>query len=313
MIIRPTTRLRGWRAALLLAAALVVPLLGTSRPATAQAVVVVNGQAITNSDIAQRTRLVQVMERRQPTRQDVVQELIDEKLKLAAAARYKVPVTDDEVDALVLQLARRNNMTPQQLGQQLSGMGASLGSLRARIQADQIWMSMVRGRFSSSARVTDKEVVDALAQRNAGKAEAYFEYQLRTITLVVPRGSGEGVVTQRRREAEALRGSFSDCETGAQQVRNLREAVIREPVVRTSADFPDAQRVILDQVPIGRLTPVEVTRQGIEMLAVCGRKEIPGQQPDKAGVREELISKKLGQFSQKWIEELRGQALIVYR
>jgi peptidyl-prolyl cis-trans isomerase SurA len=192
-------------------------------------------------------------------------------------------------------------------------MGSSLGSLKARIQADQIWMSMVRGRYSASARVTDKEVADAMAQRNGGKPEVYYEYRLRTITLVVPRGSGDGVVSQRRREAEGLRASFSSCETGPQLVRNLREAVIREPVVRTSADFPDQQRAILDQVPIGRLTPVEVTRQGIEMLAVCERKEIPGQQPDKAGIREELVAKKLGELSKKWIEELRSQALIVQR
>jgi hypothetical protein len=49
------------------------------------------------------------------------------------------------------------------------------------------------------------------------------------------------------------------------------------------------------------------------MLAVCDRKEIPGQEPDKAGVREELAAKKLGEFSKKWIEELRSQALIVRR
>jgi peptidyl-prolyl cis-trans isomerase SurA len=287
--------------------------IGAPAPAHAQTVALVNGSAVTSTDIARRTRLIQLMERKNPSRQEILQELIDERIKIQIAQRYRFSVTEDEVNGLVLNIARRNNITVAQLTQQLAANGTSINSMRDRMRADLTWSQLVRGRYQNSARVNDKEVIEQVARTNQGRTEAYFEYQLRSIILVVPRGSPEAVLLARRREGEQLRTSFADCTSGPALVRNLREAVIREPIVRTSADFPDAQRAILDQTQVGRLTPVEITRQGVEMLALCAKKEIPGQNPDNRVVRDQLTNQRLEEQGKKWLTELRQQALIVYR
>src|SRR6516162_10665247 len=68
-------------------------------PALAQqVVVVVNGDPITAIDVAQRTKLLALSTHRNPERQEVVDNLIDEKLKLQIAKRFKLEVTDAEVD-----------------------------------------------------------------------------------------------------------------------------------------------------------------------------------------------------------------------
>ena len=59
-----------------------------SWPAAAQVVVVVNGDPITAFDIEQRSKLIQLTAPRTPTRQQVVDELIDEKLKIKEGKKY---------------------------------------------------------------------------------------------------------------------------------------------------------------------------------------------------------------------------------
>ena len=49
---------------------------------------------------------------------------------------------------------------------------------------------------------------------------------------------------------------------------------------------------MLDKTPIGQLTPPEVTQQGIEMVALCGRKPTTVDTPKKREVREKMFSEK---------------------
>ena len=70
--------LRAWTAAVA-----IVALAALNTYAFAQSVVVVvNGDPITNYDIEQRTKLIQLGGQKPPARQDVIEELINEKLKI---------------------------------------------------------------------------------------------------------------------------------------------------------------------------------------------------------------------------------------
>src|SRR5262245_56094877 len=75
-----------------------------------QVVLVVNGDPITDYDIAQRTRFLQLATGKVPSRKEVIDELIDEKLKLQLVRRYdftQVPL-DNQVDNTLANMARGN-------------------------------------------------------------------------------------------------------------------------------------------------------------------------------------------------------------
>src|SRR3954447_21559932 len=78
-----------------------------SSAAAQQVVVVVNGDPITAVDIAQRSKLLQISTHREPARQEVIDELIDERLKLQVAKRYKLEISDSEVDSTFNGIASR--------------------------------------------------------------------------------------------------------------------------------------------------------------------------------------------------------------
>src|SRR6185312_34012 len=78
-------------------ATLVVPVCISS--ARAQTVVVmVNGEPITDYDIEQRSKLDFLSSHKKPTRQDVINELIDEKVEIKEAKKYGVDPSGSNID-----------------------------------------------------------------------------------------------------------------------------------------------------------------------------------------------------------------------
>src|SRR5262245_7813765 len=265
----------------LLAAAIIV--VATYAGAAAQNVVaVVNGEPITALDVEQRMKFIQMTTQKPAARQVVIEELIDEKLKVREGKRWGIEVTDAEVDTMYASMGQRMRFTAEQLTQSLERGGVKANTLKARIRADSVWQQLVRGRYQSSLQLSDRDVEIALQANAAGGQEqvASFEYVMRPILFLVPPGSSPSVVDARRKEAEALRGRFKSCEDGLPAAR-AAGAIIRDQVVRNSGDIPAELRKVIDAVPVGQLTVPDVSRLGVEMHAICSKRESKSDAPAK--------------------------------
>ncbi len=285
-------------------------------PATAQSVaVMVNGEPITSFDVDQRIRLTQVSTQRTPGRKEVIEELIDERLKHQLLKRFAIPDVDKDVDNTFNGMARRAGMNPKTFAEQLGRANVGTATLKARIKAEIIWSQVVRGRYSSSFQFSDKDIRTQLETRNPDvKNLTGFDYTLRPIVFVVPRGADGALREARRREAEALRSRFSSCEQGVKLARSLREVAVRAPIVRSSADLSPQLREILERTELGKLSAPEMTAQGVEVYALCGKRaSSPDNAPGRREVREEMASAQFKLKSDAFLKELRSQAMIEYR
>jgi peptidyl-prolyl cis-trans isomerase SurA len=140
-----------------------------------------------------------------------------------------------------------------------------------------------------------------------------YEYILRPIVLVVPRDSPDAVFEARKRDADALRVRFQTCADGIPFARALREVAVRDPVVKFSADLPHELRDILDKTDIGHLTPPEQTAEGVQMFALCSKKETKSDTPGKKEVRDEMFQQKFGVQAKRYLAEIRREAMIEYK
>jgi peptidyl-prolyl cis-trans isomerase SurA len=301
---------------LLLSAAVALVLTGGS-PLHAQSVVVmVNGEPITNYDIEQRSKLTSLTTHKAPPRQDVIEELINEKVKIKEAKRFGVDPTGSDIDSSYAMMSTRMHLTADQLDKTLGNQGIRPDTLKARIKADMVWSSLIRGRFKESLQVGEKDVAAAV-QVNADDKDKpqteSFEYQMRPIVLIVPRGAPAAATDARRKEAEALRTRVQTCDEANSLFKSMQNAAIRDPVIKTSADIPAVLRDVLDKTPIGHLTAPEVTKQGVEMVALCGRKPTTVDTPKKREVRDKMFSEKFEKKSKAYLDEIRKAAMIEYR
>lgn len=286
------------------------------RPAAAQNVVVmVNGTPITSYDIEQRARLQQLVSHKSADRNTILEELIDEHLKIQAGSRYKVGIDDGDVNSSYRDMASRMNLSPDQLTATLGRGGVSDRTLKSKIRADLVWQQIVRGKFQSSFQFRDKDIIAAAESKRkddqpiAAKISGY-EYVLRPILFVVPQGASASVVEAKRRQAEALRARFEDCERGLPLARQLRNVAVRSQILKNSTELPDPLREMLDRTGVGKLTGPETTPNGIQMFAVCARHEVKLDDPALKKVRQEMFVETFEERSKQFLKELRSQAMI---
>ncbi len=291
-----------------------IVLAGGVSPLPAQSIAcMVGGEPITALDIEQRAKLNFLTTRKQMPKQEVLNELINEKVKLKEAKRFGVDPTASDVDQAFAGMSQRMRLSPEQLAKSLESQGVRPETLKARLKAEMVWGSLVRGRFKESLQVGEKDVADAAQKSGEPTQVEAFEYKLRPIVLIVPRGSTSISVEQRRKEAESLRERVQSCEQATNYFKSMQNAAIRDVITKTSADIPGPLRELLDKTPVGRLTPPEITKQGVEMVALCERKPTKVDTPKKREIREKMFSEKYEAKQKAYLADIRKAAMIECR
>jgi peptidyl-prolyl cis-trans isomerase SurA len=299
-----------------LAAALAaVVVLGGASVARAQEVVVlVDGMPITNLDIAQRSKLEQLSTHKNPSRQEVLNGLIDEILEINEAKHFDINVPESEVDNSYANIAQHMGIDAQKLNDILNHAGSSPQSLKSRLRAQLAWGALVRGRYKASLEIADTAVDAQLHLEQPDQKDAVgYEYTLRPIVFVVQSGSPDTAYEARKREADALRGRFTNCADGIPFARALYEVAVRDQVIKFSADLPQESRDILDNTEVGHLTAPEQTNEGFQMFAVCAKKLTKDDTPEQKKVRDALFEKKFGAEAARYLAKLRRGAMIEYK
>lgn len=288
-------------------------LVGT--PARAQNIVVmVNGDPITDFDVEQRSKLDQLTTQKTPSRQDVINELIEDKIKMKEGKKYGVDPGVADVDQSYAGMAQRMRISPEQLTKSLETKGVRPETLKGRMKAEMVWTSLVRGRYKEKLMVGERDVAQAVQAQTGEKLQIEgTEYKMQPIVLIVPRGSSQAFLETRQKEAETYRSRVASCDEANSLFRSTPNATIRESVTKTTAELPEALRKVLDDTPIGHLTAPEVTKQGIEMVVLCSRKPTMIDTPKKREVREKMYAEKYEKTQKAYLEEIRKAAMIEYR
>lgn len=297
----------------LLAASAFVEAAPLQSPTGGQVVALVNGDPITALDVAQRMRLIELMSHKTPSRQDVLEELVNEKIKLQQARNQKIEITDAQVDKVFGSMAQRTGRKTADFGAALTQAGVDLARFKTRLRSELGWRQVIEQRSPGVFQVRDADLVAILLAHGEEAQTKATQYSLQQIVLVVPRNSPEPVRAARMKEAETLRNRFSNCEQDMDLVRELREVVIKDPIVRLSTDLGVQYKQLLDKTPDGKMTPPETTATGIEIVAICGRKEIIADVSSRREFKEELLTKRLAEYEKSLLDYFRKQSIIDYR
>ncbi|HEY0183487.1 MAG TPA: peptidylprolyl isomerase [Rhodopila sp.] len=161
------------------------PLTGGSRIAA-----VVNGDVISEADIANRARLFaistglplspDVIDRLRP---QIRRQLVDERLRVQEAQRRKIVIPDQQIAAAIKEIEARNNMQPGALRAKLSADGVSTRTLIDQIRAQLAWSQMLREVVADRINVSDSDVAEQ--QRLAAQRVGEAEYRLGEIFIPV--------------------------------------------------------------------------------------------------------------------------------
>ena len=279
-------------------------------PANAQSIaVVVNGQPILTSEVQARLALMKLSGGKASV-EAARDELIEDKLKVTEAKRYGMAADPAQVEAAYASIAGRMKLTPQQFTQAIQQRGVSAQTLKDRITAELTWAQLVRRKFAAQIAAREQDYIGQAAGKADNKA---IQYTLRQVVFVLPKGASDAQVAQRRAEAIAAKSRFPGCDQAVAFASKLRDVAVRDPVVRSSGAMGKELNDILAKVSIGGLTEPQRSDDGIEMIAVCARKDIADDSVFKQQAMDQASGKQVEEQAKKYLEQIKSRAIIQVR
>ena len=126
---------------------------------------IVNDEVISRYDVQQRVQLIVSTSGIKPTQENIIRletqalrSLVNEKIQLQEAIKLDVPSSDDEVNLMLERIANGNQMSGQEILQQINSQGVKAETLLNQIKAELLWNKIVRGRYGSYINVNEDEV-----------------------------------------------------------------------------------------------------------------------------------------------------------
>lgn len=280
-----------------------------SSPARAQVAAIVNGEPITVLDITERLKLHRNTAKQNISRKEVLEELIEHKLKLQIAKRANIDPTETEVNRAFAGMAQRSGRSPAQFEQALQQSGIDVSRLKARVKSDMAWQQYVQAN-SGNVIVRDADLVAAMNARGQNLQLKSTQYTMRQVIFVVRRNAPDNQRIARAKEAESLRTRVTSCDQVPELASQYTEVVVKQPIRRLSTDLAPALQKLLESLPDGRMTPPEVTANGIEVVAICDRREVPADISSNRELRNELLGKRLEAYEKRMLDKMRQTSII---
>ena len=234
----------------LIALGLTLAPLGVAAQNLFSAAILVNDQAITNYELKQRTMFLEALRFPGVPEELAPKQLIEERLKKAAADQLGIRVSEEELQFELESFAQRFNVAFDEFAAELERVGISVDTPRAFIANQMLWREVIRARFGAQANVDEAQVERSA---NAEKSGSSIEVLLTEIIMAMQPGQ-EQVVRERARELSKIRSydAFSDA------AREFSDAPTREFGGRVTWQKLDTLPGVLQPLIFG-LAPGEVT------------------------------------------------------
>jgi peptidyl-prolyl cis-trans isomerase SurA len=226
-----------------------------------------------------------------PDLDSVATESIVDDMLLTAHARRIAPdatVSDAQVEQAVESLAGRNQLSADQLRNQLGlqGVDAKIfeSSLRQRLLVQQI----IGQRMASSVKVSPAEIEEYIENRPELRSQARKTFRASHIVISLEDGLRRGEIKKRARFAEDIRARLLDGETMAALAEEYETVSASgdkgDLGWKTADDLPELFVKALDKLRVGEVSAVLESSNGFHLLALTDMKSA-GSAPQEYLIR----------------------------
>ena len=244
-------------------------------------VISVNRAAITAYELEQREQFLEILQRSSGMAQRARDDLIEDRLKMAAADRSGIKLSGAQLLSAMNEFAANANLELEQLLETLAQSGVDEQTYRDFIMVGVTWRELIRARFAARSAPSEAEIDRALAS-----AAAQGGVKVLLTEIVLPAGSAEEL-NSARQTAERL-GRISSTADFSEQARRLSVAQSRVNGGRLEwanmSDLPDGLRPIISGLRPGQITtPLEVPN-AVVMFQLRDVAETTAQSPEISAI-----------------------------
>lgn len=324
----------------ILAAAIAVPLVmgvmlagpGPARAEVQGIIAIANDQPITERDIDQRIALLKLLDDYPPagmTRQQVLQNLVDDQVKIEEATRLMMLPNDSDVSGQINRLAKGMKYTREELLAKLKSIGISEATFRRYLLATLAFNRIIAAKYREAVTASDAEIDAKMAEINGRissemkkimsdpRMKGITVYSLMEISL--PVDSGDPMLLQSRAiEAATVVKRFKGCGNARAAAQGIFDVKIGKKFEADAAKLPKPMRQALEQAGQGGAVGPMRGKDGLQIVAFCGARTITPPKPDfKMPTRDQIqrmvINEKYDKLEEDYLKLAREKVYVEYR
>ncbi len=195
------------------------PLLHAQPEVLDRIVAIVDSGVVLQSELDARTQ--SVMDRLQESgstqplppkdvlQKQILDQLILERLQLQMGERYDIKVSDQELDDAIGRIVSNNQLTLEQLEQDLAQQGVTMNEFRQQIYTELSVNQVQQALVNSRIQINEQDIDSFLASTD-GKFATSPDYRLGHILIAVPSGASSENVDQAQAKARDIYNQLAE-------------------------------------------------------------------------------------------------------
>ncbi|UZJ42874.1 peptidylprolyl isomerase [Marinimicrobium sp. C6131] len=142
-------------------------------------------------------------------RDQILDQLILERLQMEMGRRFGIEVSDQQLDQTIARIMQTNNLTEAQLRADLESQGQTLEGFRDQIRRE-MWVNQIQQAVVNSRIDVNEQDIESFLASTDGKFATSPNYRLGHILLSVPSSASDEEVSEVQEEANRIRRELVD-------------------------------------------------------------------------------------------------------
>lgn len=142
-------------------------------------------------------------------RDQILDQLILERLQMEMGRRFGIEVSDQQLDQTIARIMQTNNLTEAQLRADLESQGQTLEGFRDQIRRE-MWVNQIQQAVVNSRIDVNQQDIESFLASTDGKFATSPNYRLGHILLSVPSSASDEEASEVQEEAERIRQELVD-------------------------------------------------------------------------------------------------------
>lgn len=263
----------------------------------------VNDQIITNYEISQRILMLQAFGAKNLSKSDVIDSLIDERLFSYSGNELEALPNKSDIDIGLDNFAKKGKLNKPELLEYLASRNISEDTLRAYIEAGLTRRKVIQKKFINNIYISQRDVdtavdLDELLSMNKSNEIEY-------ISLLFSNSSN---YEKNLKVFNAISSNVDNCLDLQSRINNYNDINLKIHRIKENV----LSSYVLDKLKSLDINETIVSKDlndNINLLMLCSRNSKVDKNSQEL-IRNKIFNNKINKVSNRYLQELKGEAFI---
>lgn len=247
------------------------------------------------------------------TRKAAINSLIEDKLKLQAAKKLDIKISDKEVEENLAARAggegAEKKAKLEEFYQRFEKDGIYRKTIQEIFRVQLAWRDAIRRVYGPRIQSMMASIPDA----TPAPSQSDMHFNVRVLKLAVKDTNDQKAVGERMLEAENLKNKFTSCSQLPKEATLVAGATVKTVEKVKLTYFPKDVQPLIEKASEGQMTPPVLIGSAVELYAVCQKGVIAKPNAQQAAQKPDLRQQEYERFSRSYLQNLKEKAAIDYR